>query len=543
MIDEVIKASKEMHGSHAFLSEELMVPNLNKCDSTRTNMFCNHFVQSVVPINGDFPKVFTNFENQVGKYSSSYKVADRDWKILYKIKKNDLNYIYVLYDEEKKYIHIINFKEAERITEKYGYSYESLVKDKQEGDIINKDELIYRSAAHDNDLNFRFGHNLKALFLAYNNKTYEDALVISEEVCDKLACHNVEDVEISINTNDVLINKYGKNGEYKCFPDIGEELDDRILCARRRINNDSILTDLMDSNITKINLDTDTIFYTQLGKVIDIDVYSNMPVETLSKYKYNTQLIKYINDLQHYYAEIVDKLKTYYEDESITKSDDFNYTYKRALDYINEKRKFRYDGNTFDNIMLKIKVLSVNRVKIGSKLSGRYGNKGCVSLILPKEKMPCNEYGEHADIILNPLGVISRMNIAQNYEQELNYFGDNIVRLMKKEDTNEARFNVLIDFLNDVNKTYAEYIEKTYNDLDIDGQNAFFNEIFEKGIFIHQPPFFGNITMDQMAHLYEKYGFDGYTINTNINDQPAQRKLIMGDMYFMRLILAALKLL
>jgi len=533
-IERVREISEKMQGSHKFLAEELMVPNLNKADGTRINMFCNHFIQSVVPIEGDYPKVFTNFENQVGKYSSSYKVADRDWKVVKKVIKNKFNYSLILLNEETNYVHIVNIKKAERITEKYGYKYVSKVAKKEEGDTINKGDLIYRSTAHDDQLNFRYGHNLKAIFMAYDGLTYEDSIVVSETAAKKLATYNVENVEITINTNDFLINRYGDDKTYKCIPNVGEEMEDSILCARRRINHDSILVDLMDTNIKKINPDNDMIFFCHKGVVIDTDVFSNMPIDQLEKFKYNHQLIKIIKNNDRYYRELAEGLKPFFEDDKYEKSDDVNFTYKRAIDYINPERKFRYDGNLYDNIVLRIKVLSENKVEIGSKISGRYGSKGCVSKILPDDQMPENEYGERAEVILNPLGVISRLNLAQLYEQELNYMGDEIVRMIKKETSNNKKFDILYDFLSRINKTYADYIKDHYPKNKKE-QNEFFEEINEHGIYIHQPPFFGNITMDQMADLYKHYGFEGYTINTKINNQICERKMIMGDMYYMRL--------
>jgi len=69
-IPRVQEVCKDLEGTHKFLAEELLIPNLNKCDSVRVNMFDNHLPQALVLENPDFPNVFTNFENQVGKYST-----------------------------------------------------------------------------------------------------------------------------------------------------------------------------------------------------------------------------------------------------------------------------------------------------------------------------------------------------------------------------------------------------------------------------------------------------------------------------------------
>ncbi|NOZ43728.1 MAG: hypothetical protein GXP45_00895 [bacterium] len=68
---------------------------------------------------------------------------------------------------------------------------------------------------------------------------------------------------------------------------------------------------------------------------------------------------------------------------------------------------------------VKVFVASTRKIEIGDKLAGKHGNKGIVSIVVPEEDMPFTEDGQSLDIILNPLGVISRMNIGQLYEAQL----------------------------------------------------------------------------------------------------------------------------
>ena len=60
---------------------------------------------------------------------------------------------------------------------------------------------------------------------------------------------------------------------------------------------------------------------------------------------------------------------------------------------------------------VKVFVAQTRNIEVGDKMAGRHGNKGIVSRIVPAEDMPFTADGEPVDIILNPLGVISRMNI------------------------------------------------------------------------------------------------------------------------------------
>jgi len=172
-IAQVKENAKKFDGTHAFLAEELLVPNDNKNDQVRMNMFTNHLPQSLVLNEPDFPNVFTNFEDQVGDHSTALKVADKDYKIIKKIKKNDMINVFIIKDKDNN-IEILHSNPAERITEDYGFLYHNEINKHEENDIIKKGETIYRSTSYDEDRNFCYGKNLKACFLAYNNITYED---------------------------------------------------------------------------------------------------------------------------------------------------------------------------------------------------------------------------------------------------------------------------------------------------------------------------------------------------------------------------------
>ena len=71
--------------------------------------------------------------------------------------------------------------------------------------------------------------------------------------------------------------------------------------------------------------------------------------------------------------------------------------------------------------MVKVFVAVKRKIQPGDKMAGRHGNKGVVSMIVPVEDMPYLEDGTHVDIVLNPLGVPSRMNVGQILETHLGW--------------------------------------------------------------------------------------------------------------------------
>jgi len=83
------------------------------------------------------------------------------------------------------------------------------------------------------------------------------------------------------------------------------------------------------------------------------------------------------------------------------------------------------------NAIIKIFIAQVRKIQVGDKIAGRHGNKGIISRILPRQDMPFLPDGTPVDVILNPLGVPSRMNVGQLYECLLGLAGDKLNRRFK----------------------------------------------------------------------------------------------------------------
>jgi DNA-directed RNA polymerase subunit beta len=104
----------------------------------------------------------------------------------------------------------------------------------------------------------------------------------------------------------------------------------------------------------------------------------------------------------------------------------FNVKYKEILGEYNRKKFVVTVGDELPNgivKMAKVFVVKKRKLKVGDKMSGRHGNKGIVAKIVRQEDMPFLEDGTPVDIVLNPLGVPSRMNLGQIYETVLGWAG------------------------------------------------------------------------------------------------------------------------
>ena len=103
--------------------------------------------------------------------------------------------------------------------------------------------------------------------------------------------------------------------------------------------------------------------------------------------------------------------------------------------------------------MVKVYVAIKRKLSVGDKMAGRHGNKGVISRILPEEDMPYTAEGEPIDIVLNPLGVPSRMNIGQILETHLGWaargLGEQVNAMLEQQVGTDALREKLKDLYRD----------------------------------------------------------------------------------------------
>ena len=128
--------------------------------------------------------------------------------------------------------------------------------------------------------------------------------------------------------------------------------------------------------------------------------------------------------------------------------------YRRNLRQLEERLekeifKLRVGDELQQGVMklAKVYIAQKRKISIGDKVSGRHGNKGIVSIIVPEEDMPFTSDGRPVDIVLNPLGVPSRMNLGQLYETMLGWAGEKLGKKYKTPVFNGANHS---DILNEL---------------------------------------------------------------------------------------------
>ena len=188
--------------------------------------------------------------------------------------------------------------------------------------------------------------------------------------------------------------------------------------------------------------------------------------------------------------------------------------------------------------MVKVFVAIKRRLRPGDKMSGRHGNKGVVSKIVPVEDMPYREDGRPVDIVLNPLGVPSRMNVGQILETHLGWackeFGEEVKRLVNENNKKIEKTEKIEKFLRSV---YGEEIFKDKVDKLSKTEFSDLCENLKNGVAISTPVFDGakehNVTeMLELAKLPKSgqtYLWDGRT------GEKFDRPVTVGIIYMLKL--------
>ena len=525
----VIRNHADFDGEHRFLAEELLQPMTNKCDVGRTNMFTSHISQTVVLDEPERPRVFSRFENAFGAYTTAVKVLPEDATVLAVFEKNPLQKVYALqYANGKVDIHFS--APVRHLTENYGYRLtNSALYGVEAGQELKAGTQVQGWACTDDDGNFRYGVNLKTVYMNLEGRTYEDGIVCSESASERLAHTSIDKVTVVLNANDLTVNLYGTADEHQGFPEVGEAIKNGVLLARRRINHESILFDLSASQLGKVNWDSDTVLYSE-GTVVDVDVFSNLSAEELDKHPFNRQILAYHCKWMEFREWFMEIFGDAVRDQTVPYSDDVAYWYRMCRD--TGAGGWRHERSEFDGVVIRFTIAKRNKLGVGSKITNRYGGKGVISKIKPDAEMPTTEDGRRADLVINSLGVVNRLNPAQLFESELNFIADKVAEQMrgiaKKEGILLDAYDHMLSFLDLVAPQQAEWMRANVSTDDavnvaleiIDGKEP---------IYIHQPPFFGNVSLEQLDAAYQQFGVEKEKF------VGIEEPLVLGTNYYMKL--------
>ncbi len=187
--------------------------------------------------------------------------------------------------------------------------------------------------------------------------------------------------------------------------------------------------------------------------------------------------------------------------------------------------------------MVKVFVAVKRKLQPGDKMAGRHGNKGVISKIMPIEDMPYLEDGTHVDIVLNPLGVPSRMNVGQILETHLGWACANLGRQIGQIADSVRRGGKVADLRKQLKSVYGDRIYKAeIAEVDDDGVVELSNNLRE-GVPIASPVFDG-AREDDINAMLELAGLDQSGQMTLIDGRTGEafnRKVTVGYIYMLKL--------
>ncbi|MFN3978398.1 MAG: DNA-directed RNA polymerase subunit beta [Sulfurihydrogenibium azorense] len=203
--------------------------------------------------------------------------------------------------------------------------------------------------------------------------------------------------------------------------------------------------------------------------------------------------------------------------------------------------------------LVKVYIAQKRKIQVGDKMAGRHGNKGVISVVLPVEDMPFLEDGTPVDIVLNPLGVPSRMNVGQILETHLGLAAKKLGEKLSKELENifdkEKIIQKIVEYYSIVNETNdklltkkrvedTKELEKALRELDDESLRSLIKDLGKIGIPI-ETAIFESATEDDIRRMLQAAGFkengkvrliDGRT------GEPFDLEVTVGYMYMLKLI-------
>ncbi|MEQ8719452.1 MAG: DNA-directed RNA polymerase subunit beta [Acidimicrobiales bacterium] len=346
-----------------------LIPFLEHDDANRALMGANMQRQAVPLLRAEAPYVGTGVESRAASDAADMVIADDDGVVT----DVDGTSIKVTYDNGTKRVYrLLKFERSNQDT-----SINQKVR-VSEGDKVKKGQVLADGPSTDNG-ELALGKNLLVAFMPWEGYNFEDAIILSERLVrdDVLTSIHIHEHEV-----DARDTKLGPEEITRDIPNLSDE----------------ILADLDERGIIRVGAEVgpgDVL----VGKVTPKGETELTPEERLLRAIFGEKA-REVRDtslkVPHGETGKVIDVKVFNRDEA-------------------------HELPPGVNQLVRVYVAQKRKISVGDKLAGRHGNKGVISKILPLEDMPFTADGNQVDIILNPLGVPSRMNVGQVLEAHLGY--------------------------------------------------------------------------------------------------------------------------
>ncbi len=393
---------------------------------------------------------------------------------------------------------------------------------------------------------------------------------VNEEALKNLDESGIVYIGAEVNAGDILVGKVTPKGDSASGPEekllrsiFGEKaIDVTDTSLRMSRGSSGTVVDVrvfnrhgIEKDERSITIERAEIEQVQQDKIVEEEILERSIKQRASQFLSGSSLTKKVKDLSEGTKldfETINKLSINdifkitvgnVNDEATLAQlkDQYNKAKQDITERFEDKvLKIRSGDDLLPSVMKMVKVFVAikRRLRPGDKMSGRHGNKGVVSKIVPVEDMPYREDGRPVDIVLNPLGVPSRMNVGQILETHLGWackeFGEQVKNLVNENNKKIERTEKIEKFLKSVygSDIFNEKVDKLskseFKDL---------CENLQNGIAISTPVFDGakekNVTeMLELANLPgsgQTYLWDGRT------GEKFDRPVTVGIIYMLKL--------
>ena len=345
------------------------VPFLENDDASRALMGANMQRQAVPLLNPHSPYVGTGIEYKIAKDSGVGIVSKQDGIVDYV---DSLRIIVKDYNGEK---HTYQLRKFGRSNASTCINQKPIVK---VGEAVEKGDILADGPSMQNG-ELALGQNVTIAYMTWYGYNYEDAIIMSERMVSDDVYTSIHVEEYDIDCRDT---KLGPEEITRDIPNVGEN-------AVRKLDANGII--MVGAEVKEGDI--------LVGKVTPKGQSEVSPEEKL--------------------------LLAIFGEKSREVRDNSLKVPHGGAGIVHSIRVFkRGDGSDLPpgvNMRVKVYIVQKRKISEGDKMSGRHGNKGVISKILPIEYMPFMEDGTPVDILLNPFGVPSRMNIGQILEIHLGY--------------------------------------------------------------------------------------------------------------------------
>jgi hypothetical protein len=487
-------------------------------------MHIHHKHGSQAPIRGEFPNCYTGFELQEADYLVNDFKIDEDIEIIKVIYKFDTVSIYdnpsaiilfrrvdsdvIDYALVKRYNNTsINFGFQNQFERVYGLT---------PGTFLSAGtEVVVPKSKNLSTGEYKNGWNANVLFKS-DIETHEDAFPISESFAKRLGALTIETVVIEFDNDRQPLNLYGDASSYKIIPDLGEAIaDNGILATTRKTSAQNMICDLNIFECSKANTLHDRVYYAQPGaKIIDVNVYSNDPLNGQLKDYYDAQVRQCINVYQAVQAipnaKLSNKLNT-------LMTECIKLLRREGVICARKKNITLTYSNQPINTRVEVTFVYEQAIAPGFKLSGRDGGKGVAVVVRPDNEMPIDENGIRADLIMDTASIVKRTIFSQLYEQFYNRGGLLMLKRTLDLDT-DTRYAKVLAYVRATNPDYGDLIDQAYG-MSTNDKAEFLQEADENGLKLFFPPTANWVDTNHVLQLDEAFDLKATHIIFAVEDE------------------------